>query len=58
MIDTINSYKNSLMQYNFPTLNEFKKLLPTHMKIENINYASHELSERCPILTINYNPIA
>ena len=52
MINTIDSYLGSLMQYNFPTLNEFEAMLPNTIKIREVSYGSYELSERCPILNL------
>jgi len=52
LINTISSYQNSSMQYNFPTLKEFEALLPSTIKIKEIYYDSYELSERCPVLNL------
>lgn len=50
IINTIDIYKGSDIQYTFPSLSEFKKLIAPRFKIIKIYYPTYELTKRCPIL--------
>ena len=52
IINTLDVYKNSEQSYTFPTLLEFKNIIAESFHINEIKYASHELSECCPILSM------
>lgn len=51
-IDTIDAYRDSPTRYNFPTLQELQDRCWPCFDVAEVAYATYELAERCPTLTL------
>lgn len=52
MINTIDLYKNMTAEYSFPNLSQLTELIAPYFKIVDVRYGEYELSDRCPIITL------
>lgn len=53
-IDTIEVYKDSVVSFSFPTLAEFRAVVPTGFgNFRVLPSGSYEMAERCPILVMD-----
>lgn len=51
-IDTIDAYQGTATRYNFPTLTEMQAQCTPYFAVEDVRYATYELADRCPTLTL------
>lgn len=51
-IDTIDAYQDAATRYNFPTLTEMHAQCTPYFKVQDVRYATYELADRCPTLTL------
>ncbi|MBI3903174.1 MAG: class I SAM-dependent methyltransferase [Nitrosomonadales bacterium] len=51
-IATIDPYRDSPMHYSYPTLSQFRAMLPHKLKEIAVIHGRYELAERCPIVAL------
>lgn len=53
-IDTIEVYKDSVVSFSFPTLSEFRRVVPESFRAMRVlPSGSYEMAERCPIIVLD-----
>lgn len=53
-IDTIEVYKDSVVSFSFPTLSQFRQVIPAGFgRLRVLPSGSYEMAERCPILVLD-----
>jgi SAM-dependent methyltransferase len=53
-IDTIEVYKDSIVSFSFPTLSEFRRVIPAGFAaVRVLPSGSYEMADRCPIIVMD-----